>query len=50
MSNLGTRRFQSDLLHRDIKLFTVLGFIDGLLCRSNHLDTVLSEYAFGIEL
>ena len=49
MSNLSARRFQSDLLHRNIELFAVFGFIDGLLCRTNHLDTVLSQYAFGVE-
>ena len=49
MSNLGARRFQPDLLHRDIELFAVLSFIDGLLCSANHLDTVLRQYAFGVE-
>ena len=49
MRNLSARRLQSDLLHRDIELFAVFGFIDGLLCRTNHLDTVLCQYAFGVE-
>ena len=49
MGNLGARGFQADFLHRDIELFAVFGFIDGLLCSTNHLDTVLGKYALGVE-
>ena len=50
MSNLGSRRVESDLFHRNIELLTVLCLIDRLLRRTNHLDAVLLENALGIQL
>ena len=43
-------RFQSNALHRDIELLSILGLIDRFLCRADHLDTVFFQHAFRIEL
>ena len=43
--NRRTRRIKPDLLHRLLELLTILGLVDRLFFRADHLDAILVEHA-----
>ena len=45
----GTRRFEPNPTHRNVKFFAVFGFINGLLCGADHLHAKLFQDTLGGE-
>src|SRR6185369_5258298 len=50
MRELGARALQADLRHRVLELLAVLGLVDRLLLRADHLDAEAVEHAFACEV